>query len=85
MLLALPLTARCRQSARETARCGVTAGLPALPACPALLIPGTKSAHQIDDQCNQENQAERSPTDGRAAEIKAAAAKQEEENDEEDE
>ena len=42
-------------------------------------VPRAKSAHQINDQADQQDETEAAAADGRAANIKAAAAKQEEE------
>lgn len=40
----------------------------------------SESAHEIDDQADQQNQAEPAPADGRAAKVEPAAAKQEKQN-----
>jgi hypothetical protein len=45
------------------------------------LVSGAKSAHQIDDQADQENKAQSSTTDRGTSEIKTAAAEQEEKDE----
>jgi len=44
-----------------------------------------KTAHKIDDQADQQNQAKPSAADGGSAKVKAAAAEQEEKNNDEKE
>src|SRR5687768_10353019 len=47
----------------------------------SLLISRAKSAHEIDDEADQQNEAKSSSTDGGTAEIKSAATEQEKTND----
>lgn len=47
----------------------------------AASISRSKAAHQINNDANQQDQADAAATKSRAANIKAAAAKQEEQND----
>ena len=52
---------------------------------PCPLIFPAPSAHQIDHEADQENQAKPSATDGRAAKVKTAAAEQKQKNNNEEE
>ena len=45
------------------------------------LVLRAPAAHEIDDEANQQHEAKAAATEGRAAEIKAAAAEQEDEHD----
>jgi hypothetical protein len=45
---------------------------------PALLVAPTKSAHQIDDKADQQNQANPSSADDGPSKVKTAAAEQDE-------
>jgi hypothetical protein len=44
---------------------------------------GAKSAHKIDDQANQQNQAKPAPADDGTAKVKSTAAEQEKQDNQE--
>lgn len=62
--------------------CPTTEGQPPAPSFKKNgLNPRPESAHQINDQANQQEQAKSAAADNRAAKIKAAAAEQEHEKE----